>query len=212
MTPPPHDPTLALDRALRGEITVELPALEIRRLPISELQPAPYNPRRVLQATDPAYRKLAASLREFGLVEPLIWNEITGYVVGGHARLRILKELGCAEVPVSVVRLSPEREKALNVVLNNREAQGRFDAAKLAELLTDLAELPELELTGFDRADLPALRFEPAAEPLASEEAATVEITITAAAECYDRFALRLDELIGEFDLICHVRRRGNQL
>jgi ParB-like chromosome segregation protein Spo0J len=183
-------------------------ALEIRHLPVAELQPAPYNPRRALNSNDPAYRKLEASLREFGLVEPLVWNETTGYVVGGHARLRILKELGVAEVPVSVVRLSPEREKALNVVLNNREAQGRFDADKLADLLGELEELPEFALTGFDRSDLAALRFEPAELRPEVHAAGTVEITITATAEQYERFAARLDELIGEFDLTVHVRQR----
>src|SRR6266581_5971525 len=106
--------------------------LDIRIMPVADLVPAPYNPRRALKPGDRRYKKLAASLREFGLVEPLVWNETSGHVVGGHARLRILKEMGVSEVAVSVVRLSPEREKALNVVLNNREAQGRFDPAKLA--------------------------------------------------------------------------------
>src|SRR5436853_5679906 len=106
--------------------------LEIRVLPLAELRPAPYNPRRRLRPGSPAWRKLEASLREFGLVEPLVWNETSGHVVGGHARLRILREMGVTEVPVSVVRLGPEREKALNIVLNNREAQGRFDPGKLA--------------------------------------------------------------------------------
>src|SRR5437870_10139803 len=100
-------------------------------MPLAALKPAPYNPRQRLKPTDPRYQKLAASLREFGLVEPLVWNETTGHVVGGHARLAILKSLGADTVPVSVVRLPPEREKALNVVLNNHEAQGRFDTAKL---------------------------------------------------------------------------------
>ena len=54
---------------------------------IRRLRPAPYNPRRELKPGSPAYEKLAASLREFGLVEPLVWNEASGYVVGGHARL-----------------------------------------------------------------------------------------------------------------------------
>src|SRR6185437_13190384 len=79
-------------------------SLELRILPIGQLQPAPYNPRKVLSPKSPAYKKLKASLAEFGLVEPLVWNETTGRVVGGHARLRILRELGAAEVPVSVVR------------------------------------------------------------------------------------------------------------
>src|SRR5260221_5287679 len=103
----PGDPTLAY--SLLGGIAMNPVALEIRRLPVAELNPAPYNPRRALKPTDPAYRKLEASLRQFGLVEPLVWNESTGHVVGGHARLRILKELGVAEVPVSVVRLNSER-------------------------------------------------------------------------------------------------------
>ena len=82
------------------------PALEVRVLPIDRLVPAAYNPRRVLKPTDPAYRKLERSLRQFGLVEPLVWNERTGHVVGGHARLAILKAMGVTEVPVSVVHLS----------------------------------------------------------------------------------------------------------
>src|SRR5262249_54567592 len=96
-------------------------ALEIRVLPTALLPPPPYNPRQRRRPKAPASRKLAASLREFGLVEPLVWNEATGHVVGGRARLEILKELGVTEVPVSVVRLTVAREKALNVVLNNRE-------------------------------------------------------------------------------------------
>src|SRR5262245_16382906 len=112
--------------------------LEVRVMTVAELKPAPYNPRHKLRPKEPAYEKLAASLREFGLVEPLIWNEITGHVVGGHQRLAILKDMGVATVPVSVVRLSAEREKALNVVLNNREAQGQYDTEMLAELLSEL--------------------------------------------------------------------------
>ena len=130
------------------------PALEIRILPIARLKPAAYNPRRRLRPTDPANRKLEMSLREFGIVEPLVWNEKSGRLVGGHARLRILKSMGVAEVPVSVVQLDEAREKALNVVLNNQEAQGRFDTAKLAKLLTELEDLPEFAMTGFDPAVL----------------------------------------------------------
>src|SRR6188768_3854813 len=120
--------------------------LEIRVLPISDLKPAPYNPRRALSPESPAYRKLKASIAEFGLVEPLVWNELTGHVVGGHARLAVLHELGFTEVPVSVVRLDDRREKALNVVLNNQEAQGRYDPTKLAAVLEELDGLPELEM------------------------------------------------------------------
>lgn len=182
--------------------------LEIRVLPIADLKPAPYNPRRVLSPTSLAYRKLRAGLTEFGLVEPLVWNELTGHVVGGHARLRILRELGVAEVPVSVVRLTDAREKVLNVLLNNQEAQGRYDPTKLADLLARLQEAGELDLTGFDRRTLSTLRLEPA--DVGPEEPAAegrVEVTVVTDAATYDRLAPDLDELIGAFDLVAHVRR-----
>src|SRR6187431_3385361 len=126
------------------------PGFEVRVLPIDRLVPAPYNPRKALSPTDPAYRKLERSVREFGLVEPLVWNERTGHVVGGHARLAILKAMGVTAVPVSVVNLTDAREKALNVVLNNQEAQSRYDPDRLADILEELDDLPELEETGFD--------------------------------------------------------------
>jgi ParB-like chromosome segregation protein Spo0J len=183
-------------------------SLDVRVLPLATLTPAPYNPRLSLSPADRRHQKLAASLREFGLVEPLVWNELTGHVVGGHARLSILREMGVTEVPVSVVRLTPERERALNVVLNNLEAQGRYDPEKLADLLTELADLPELALTGFDARDLAALTLEPAADAPEEAEADAVEVTLTTDPATYERLAPQLDALVAEFDLVCHVSRR----
>jgi ParB-like chromosome segregation protein Spo0J len=183
------------------------PTLKVRMLPIKDLKPAPYNPRLALKPSDRRYQKLARSLREFGLVEPLVWNEKTGHVVGGHARLAILKSMGVKKVPVSVVRLTRAREKALNVVLNNLEAQGRYDPDKLADLLGELTELPELELTGFDERDLADLRLEPADDVPADAERTAVEITIQTDSTVYEKLTPRLDDLIREFDLICHVKR-----
>ena len=183
-------------------------AFQVRILPIERLVPAPYNPRRALKPTDKAYRKLEASIREFGLVEPLVWNERTDHVVGGHARLAILKAIGLTEVPVSVVRLSVAREKALNVVLNNQEAQGRYDTTRLADLLDDLKDLPELEMTGFDPHSLPPLRLEPLPEiPAIEERSDRLIVTLEMKVETYERLAPRLDELVTEFDLTSHVRR-----
>lgn len=180
--------------------------IELRTLPIDQLIPAPYNPRKVLSPKSPAYRKLKASIESFGLVEPLVWNERTGHIVGGHARLRILRDLGIDEVPVSVVQLTDEREKALNIVLNNLEAQGRYDSKRLHELLEPLANTPEFDLTGFDPTILDALHFEPDPLPEADTSGNTIEITLATDAETYERMKARLDELVTEFDLVSHVR------
>ena len=180
---------------------------ELRTLPVDQLTPAPYNPRRALGPKSPAYRKLKTSLQEFGLVEPLIWNETTGLVVGGHLRLRILAEMGIAEVPVSVVHLTPEREKALNIVLNNQEAQGRYDRGKLAELLAEF-DVADLAATGFDDATLRNLQMDAVGElgELDTDPDA-VELTIVTNAVTFARFSPKLDELVREFDLETHLKR-----
>lgn len=121
----------------------------IKTLPISELQPAAYNPRKDLQPGDAEYEKLKQSLSEFGYVEPIIYNHATGHVVGGHQRLKVLADLGHTEVDCVVVELDETREKALNIALN--KISGEWDNDKLALLIADLdASDFNAELTGFD--------------------------------------------------------------
>src|SRR5262249_26877609 len=119
--------------------------------------PAPYNPRKDLGPGDPEYQKLARSIDEFGLVEPLVWNKRTGNLVGGHQRFKILLSRGVAHADVSVVNLSEEQEKALNIALN--KITGDWDREKLAALLDELSKVPDfdLALTGFDAPDSDAL-------------------------------------------------------
>lgn len=124
--------------------------MDIQSVAISKINPAPYNPRKQLTAEHAKYRKLDHSLKEFGLVEPLIWNKRTGNLVGGHQRLRVPIDQGAIEVDVSVVDLPLEKEKILNIALN--KIAGEWDEQKLAELLDELIKIPELvnvELTGF---------------------------------------------------------------
>jgi ParB-like chromosome segregation protein Spo0J len=181
--------------------------LTVRILPVSKLKPARYNPRRPLSPRSRAYRKLRASIERFGLVEPLVWNAASGRLVGGHARLRILKDLGFAEVPVSVVRLPPDREKALNVVLNNQEAQGRYDPKKLAAVLKSLAGLPALKDSGFDDATLRTLTLAPASPPPADPEPDRIDVTLEIPAALFERVEPKLNRLVREYDLVAHVEQ-----
>jgi len=128
--------------------------MQIETIPINRINPAPYNPRIDLKPGDKQYEQLRSSMEHFGYVQPLVWNKRTGHLVGGHQRLKVLIEMGFTEVEVVVVDLSPEQEKALNLALN--KISGDWDEPKLAELLQELAALPEfdLELTGFDEGDL----------------------------------------------------------
>ncbi len=49
--------------------------MNIRKVAVSKINPAKYNPRKDLKPGDPAYEKLKRSMTEFGYVEPIIWNE-----------------------------------------------------------------------------------------------------------------------------------------
>ena len=182
--------------------------IEVRTLPLEQLTPSPYNPRKVLKPSDAAYRKLRASLLEFGLVEPLVWNETTGHVVGGHARLRILHELGVTEVPVSVVRLDTTREKALNILLNNQEAQGRYDPTKLRDLLLELHSVSQLSLSGFDETMLSNLQLDPVGElPADEREADRVEVVLVFNRAQFTNLGPQLDELVRQWGVEVHVKQ-----
>lgn len=180
--------------------------LEVRTLPLSAVTPAGYNPRKRLKPADPAYKKLKASIQAFGLVEPLVWNARSGRLVGGHARLSILRELGHETVPVAVVDLDDDREKALNVILNNPAAQGRYDSRKLAALLGELEGLPAFADTGFDLAALRTLEYQPA-DGVEAEAADRVEVTLVTDADGFGELEPDLDALVTRHGLEVHVRR-----
>ena len=120
---------------------------------VAELIPAEYNPRRKLKPGDKEYEKLKKSIQELGYVDPVIWNERTGHVVGGHQRLEVMQEMGVTEVMVSVVDLPEDKEKALNVALN--KISGEWDQDKLVDLLHELGDM--VELAGFDAEEVECL-------------------------------------------------------
>ncbi len=124
--------------------------MNIRKIAMNSITPAGYNPRADLKVGDLEYEKLLRSIKEFGFVEPLVWNERTGNLVGGHQRYKILQAQGVTEIEVSVVDLPLEKEKALNIALN--KVRGEWDENKLADLLRDLSRVPDFDcgLTGFD--------------------------------------------------------------
>lgn len=118
--------------------------IEIKKL--SELKPAPYNPR---QSNAEQEKQLKSSLEKFGVVEPIIFNKQTGYIVGGHFRIRELKKLGYKEIECVIVDLNEADEKELNIRLNANT--GSWDWDELAnnwdsELLSDWG----LEIPGFE--------------------------------------------------------------
>ena len=133
--------------------------LAIEYVDPAELKPAPYNPRRI---SEEGIRRLAKLLEVHGFVDPVIARREDKLIIGGHQRIKAnaLCEHPDPVVPVVFLDgISDERAKALNIALNNQEAQGVFDAPKLADLLQeiDTGEFDVPEFTAFSAQDIAGL-------------------------------------------------------
>ncbi|WP_447983796.1 site-specific DNA-methyltransferase [Nitrospira sp. Nam74] len=127
--------------------------LTVQMVPIEQINPVAYNPRKDLQPGDAEYEALKRSILTFGYVEPLVWNARTGNLVGGHQRLKVLKSLGYTAAHCTVVDVDLSTEKAMNVALN--KISGEWDVPKLKELLTDLTGTGyDVTVTGFGSQEL----------------------------------------------------------
>ncbi len=120
---------------MKAKLAVSMP--QMKMMAIADLRPALYNPRKI---SPQALTGLRESVRRFGLVQPIIVNQRTGYVVGGAQRLKVLQAEGVTETPVVVIDLPEAEEKALNLSLNNPLLQGYFtpDVEALTRELADL--------------------------------------------------------------------------
>jgi ParB-like chromosome segregation protein Spo0J len=118
--------------------------LETRK--ISELSPHPSNPRKL---TKEQHAQLKKSLDKFGLIDkPIVTQE--GQILGGHQRLRILKEEGYKEIECWI----PDREMTeheideLLIRLNKNTGEWDWDA------MGNEWEVPDLLDWGFSADDL----------------------------------------------------------
>ena len=130
--------------------------MQWQTLPLGQLRPAAYNPRKALKPSDKEYQKIKNSIQEFGYVEPIIVNyDMT--VIGGHQRLTVLKDLGYTETQCVVLHIEDEAKvKALNIALN--KISGEWNEQLLADLLVDLQDAQfNLDLTGFEAPEIDQL-------------------------------------------------------
>lgn len=114
---------------------MSIPKVRVVEMQVADLKPAPYNPRKISKT---ALAGLERSVERFGLVQPIIVNERTGNVVGGHQRLKVLKKARERTASVVVVDLDDTDERALNLTLNNPGTQGLYDGESLRPLLDEL--------------------------------------------------------------------------
>src|ERR1035441_8496355 len=102
--------------------------------------------------------QIAASIVEFGFVNPILVDTNDG-IIAGHGRLLAARQLGLAEVPVVVLDHLSETQRRAYILADNRLAMNAgWDDAVLAAELGDLAKAGvELTLIGFSDEELEAL-------------------------------------------------------
>jgi ParB family chromosome partitioning protein len=137
--------------ALLGEYLEPTPGpTETRRLPLAAIVPNPLQPRRVF--SDAELEGLAASIRENGLLQPLVVRPVAGAsdrfeLVVGERRFRAVSRLGWADVPVVVRDATDETLLVLALVENlQREALNPLEEAEGYVALSDKFKLSHSEI------------------------------------------------------------------
>lgn len=142
---------------------------EYKKIPTSELIPYARNSR---THSDEQVTKIAASIKEFGFLNPVIVDGENG-IIAGHGRVMAAKKLDIYELPVIEASHLTEAQRRAYVIADNRLA---LDAGWDDEMLrVEFAELAEadfdLTLTGFNLDEIDALQVEEVEEGLTDEDA-----------------------------------------
>ena len=131
-------------------------ALQITYKDPARLKPRARNPR---THTAKQIKQIAASIKEFGFISPVLIDGADG-IIAGHGRVEAAKLIGMSDVPtVRVDHLSPAQIRAY-VIADNRIAEhAGWDRALLAlelqELSVDLNF--DVTVTGFETAEIDLL-------------------------------------------------------
>jgi ParB/RepB/Spo0J family partition protein len=105
-------------------------------LPLKQIQPNKLNPRQ--QFSKSGLDDLASSIRQFGILEPIIVRPENGHyeVVVGERRYRAAQQAGLDEVPVIIRHYSDDEVMEINLVENvQREDLSAVEKAKLCQEL-----------------------------------------------------------------------------
>jgi DNA modification methylase len=126
--------------------------------------------------------KIAASIREFGFLNPIITDGQSG-IVAGHGRVMAAQKLGLDTLPTIDAAHLTEAQRRAYVLADNRTAlDAGWDNDLLKIELQDLeAEGFDLSLTGFDIGEIAALTLEATeglTDPDAVPDAPAVPVTV----------------------------------
>src|SRR5258705_8511122 len=132
-----------------------MPPLKITYKSPAQLKPRARNPR---THTKKQIQQIAASIKEFGFISPVLTDDADG-IIAGHGRIEAAKLIGMSDVPtVRVDHLTPAQIRAYVIADNKLAENAGWDCALLALELQELSvDLNFDAVTGFEVAEIDLL-------------------------------------------------------
>jgi len=133
--------------------------LNVVKKPIDELIPYAKNAR---THSDSQVAQIAASIREFGWMNPVL-IDAENNIIAGHGRVLAARKLGLEEVPCVLHDHLTETQRKAYILADNKMAlNAGWDEDLLRLELRELGDMGfDLELTGFDDVEIDSLLAEP---------------------------------------------------
>src|SRR6516165_438471 len=131
-------------------------ALKISYKDPHRLKRRPRNPR---THTPKQVKQIAASIKEFGFITPVLIGG-DGGIIAGHGRVEAAKLIGMSDVPtVRVDHLTPAQIRAYVIADNKLAENAGWDRGLLALELQELSVLLNFDVTvtGFETAEIDLL-------------------------------------------------------
>ncbi len=119
----------------------------IHQIEVSKIVPNPNQPRK--DFADEAILKLADSIRQYGIIQPLTVRQTgDGYeLISGERRLRASKELGMETVPCVIMNVNEMKSAEMSIIENLlREDLNIFEQAHAIETLIDTYDLTQEQI------------------------------------------------------------------
>ena len=139
-----------MTETVESSISGELIQWPTKIVDIDELKPYERNPRKISREK---YRRLKRKIQRLGFNSPIVATHDLR-IIGGHQRIKILKELGAKQVTVSYAPYEMTLAQFKEALIENNISEGEWDVDMLEE---DFEEY-ELEEYGVDGATIKTIK------------------------------------------------------
>jgi ParB family transcriptional regulator, chromosome partitioning protein len=153
----PSPPRREGNQVVRSLLSQRLEKLEVEKnqeaiiVPLSKLTPNPEQPRQVYK--EELEQELADSIREYGILEPLLVRQLEGgkyQIIAGERRYRAASRLGLEHVPVILKNYDDEQTRVIALVDNlQRSDLDALDEARYFRYLIDTFNVSERDIAAY---------------------------------------------------------------